>query len=57
MLYFDAYFNSNIGYEIDEEYRGNGYAYEAVAAFLDFLFDEKSARRIYIYTEDYNMPY
>ena len=34
---------------------GKGYAYEAAHAFLDYLFTQKCARRIYAYTEDYNV--
>ena len=37
-------------------YTGKGYAYEAARAYFDFLFREKGARRIYAYTEDYNLP-
>ena len=37
-------------------YHGKGYAYEAAKAFFDYLFGEKGARRIYAYTEDYNLP-
>ena len=37
-------------------YSGKGYAYEAAHAFFDYLFNEKGARRIYAYTEDYNLP-
>ena len=37
-------------------YTGRGYAYEAAHAYFDFLFREKGARRIYAYTEDYNLP-
>ena len=37
-------------------YQGRGYAYEAARAFFQYLFDEKGARRIYAYTEDYNLP-
>ena len=36
-------------------YSGKGYAYEAAHAFYDYLFFEKGARRIYAYTEDYNL--
>jgi len=36
-------------------YQGQGYAYEAAHAFFDYLFREKNARRIYAYTEDYNL--
>ena len=41
---------------LNEVYQGNGYAYEAAHAFFDYLFREKGARRIYAYTEDYNLP-
>ena len=37
------------------DYHGKGYAYEAAKAFFDYLFYEKGARRIYAYTEDYNI--
>ena len=33
---------------LNESYQGNGYAF-------DYLFFEKGARRIYAYTEDYNL--
>ena len=35
---------------------GKGYAYEAAEAYFNYLFNEKGARRIYAYTEDYNLP-
>ena len=41
---------------LNPEYQGKGYAYEAAKAFFDYLFREKGARRIYAYTEDYNLP-
>ena len=40
---------------LNKEYQGKGYAYEAAQAFFDYLFCEKGARRIYAYTEDYNI--
>lgn len=40
---------------LNADYRGKGYMYEAVCAYFDLLFNEKGARRIYIYTEDYNI--
>ena len=40
---------------LNPEYHGKGYAYEAAHAFFDYLFNEKGARRIYAYTEDYNL--
>lgn len=36
-------------------FQGKGYAYEAACAFFDYLFDSQGARRIYAYTEDYNL--
>ena len=39
----------------ETEYHGKGYAYEAAYAFFDYLFHQKGARRIYAYTEDYNV--
>ena len=40
---------------LNKEYHRKGYAYEAAHAFFDYLFLEKGARRIYAYTEDYNI--
>ena len=40
---------------LNPNYQGNGYAYEAAHAFFNYLFREKGARRIYAYTEDYNL--
>lgn len=40
---------------LNESYQGKGYAYEAAQAFFDYLFQDKGARRIYAYTEDYNL--
>ena len=37
------------------DYHGKGYAFEAAKAFFDYLFYQKGARRIYAYTEDYNL--
>ena len=41
---------------LQSAYQGKGYAFEAAKAFFDYLFNEKGARRIYAYTEDYNLP-
>ena len=41
---------------LNDGYQGEGYAFEAAHAFLDYLFREKGARRVYVYTEDYNLP-
>lgn len=40
---------------LNGNYQGKGYAYEAAHAFLGYLFQEKGARRIYAYVEDYNV--
>ena len=40
---------------LNKDYQGKGYAYEAAHAFFEYLFSEKGARRIYAYTEDYNL--
>lgn len=40
---------------LNNSYQGKGYAYEAAHAFFDYLFHGKGARRIYAYTEDYNL--
>lgn len=37
-----------------EEYCGKGYAFEAVKAWFDYLFNQMQFRRIYAYTEDNN---
>ena len=40
---------------LNPTYHGKGYAYEASYAFFGYLFNQKGARRIYAYTEDYNI--
>ena len=40
---------------LNKNYQGKGYAFEAAYAFFDYLFSQKGARRIYAYTEDYNL--
>ena len=40
---------------LNTSYQGKGYAYEAAGAFFDYLFCRKGARRIFAYTEDYNL--
>ena len=41
---------------LNTAYQGKGYAFEAAHAFFNYLFYQKGARRIYAYTEDYNLP-
>lgn len=45
----------NVCWNFLPEYGGMGYAYEAAEAYLEFLFNEKGARRIYAYVEDYDV--
>lgn len=40
---------------LNQAYHGKGYALEAARAFFEYLFKEKGARRIYAYTEVYNI--
>ena len=40
---------------LNKDYQHKGYAFEGVKLFFDYLFNEKGARRIYAYTEDYNV--
>ncbi|MDD2966960.1 MAG: GNAT family N-acetyltransferase [Desulfovibrionaceae bacterium] len=45
----------SVGWHFNEQYQGKGYASEAARAFLDFLFTNKGARRIYAYVEENNI--
>lgn len=40
---------------LNKDYQGKGYAYEAAHAFFEYLFNVQGARRLYAYTEDYNI--
>ena len=40
---------------LNSNYHRKGYGYEAAHAFLDYLFKQKGARRIYAYTEENNI--
>jgi RimJ/RimL family protein N-acetyltransferase len=40
---------------LNKDYHGKGYAYEAAYAYFEYLYSQKGARRIYTYTEDYNL--
>lgn len=42
-------------WHINGRYEGKGYAYEAARAYLDYLFSQMSARRIYVYVEEDNI--
>lgn len=39
---------------LNKDYFSKGYAYEAAYAFINYLFHDLNARRIYAYVEDYN---
>ena len=39
---------------LNKEYHKKGYAYEAAYAYFNYLFNQKNARRLYAFTEDYN---
>ena len=45
----------SLGYTFSYKHHRKGYAFEAAYAFFDYLFNQKGARRIYAYTEDYNI--
>lgn len=40
---------------LNEAYQGKGYMLEAARAYYDYLFGTLGARRVYLYTEDYNL--
>ena len=44
----------SVGWNLNKNYEGKGYAAEAAKAYLDFLFTKKNVRRIYAYVADYN---
>ena len=43
-----------IGWNFNSQYEGKGYASEGAKALLQYLFEEKGARRLYAYVEDDN---
>lgn len=52
---FHSYYNGNIGYEIFEEYRGNGIAYKACTMILK-IFKAHAAEYIYLTCGENNTP-
>ena len=44
-----------LGWHLNTNYEGKGYASEAARALIDVLFTHKNARRIYAYVEDDNL--
>ena len=47
---------ASVGWNLNPQFAGQGYALEAARALLDHLFRAKSFRRIYAYVEDHNKP-
>ena len=44
----------SVGWHFNQRYEKQGYATESVTALFDYLFNEKGARRLYAWVEDYN---
>ncbi|MBC7280507.1 GNAT family protein [Hoeflea sp.] len=47
---------ASVGWNLNPQFGGRGYAFEAARALLDHLFRAKGFRRIYACVEDHNMP-
>lgn len=47
---------TSVGWNLNPQFGGQGYAFEAAKALLDHLFRAKGFRRIYAYVEDHNTP-
>lgn len=47
---------ASVGWHLNPQFCGRGYAFEAAKALLDHLFRVKGFRRIYAYVEDHNTP-
>lgn len=47
---------ASVGWNLNPQFGGRGYAFEAAGALLDHLFRVKGVRRIYAYVEDHNRP-
>lgn len=47
---------ASVGWHLNPQFGGQGYAFEAAHALLDYLFRAKGFRRIYAYVEDHNRP-
>lgn len=51
---FEAPDTYSIGWNFNAQYEGKGYASESAKAFIQYLFIEKKARRLYAYVEENN---
>ena len=47
---------TSVGWNLNPQFGGQGYAFEAVKALFDHLFRAKGFRRLYAYVEDHNKP-
>lgn len=47
---------ASVGWNLNPQFGGQGYAFEAAWALLDHLFRVKGFRRLYAYVEDHNKP-
>lgn len=45
----------SVGWHFNQRFEGKGLAYEAATGFLDYLFHEADARRVYGFVEDDNL--
>lgn len=45
----------SVGWHINAMFEGKGYAFEAVRAYLSYLFERENARRIYAFVEEDNL--
>ncbi len=45
-----------VGWNLNPQFGGQGYAFEAARALFDHLFRSKGFRRLYASVEDHNMP-
>ena len=46
---------ASVGWNLNPQFGGQGYAFEAARALFDHLFQVKGIRRIYAYVEDHNI--
>lgn len=47
---------ASVGWNLNPQFGGQGFAFEAASALFDHLFRVKGFRRIYAYVEDHNTP-
>lgn len=46
---------ASVGWNLNLQFSGQGYAFEATTALFDYLFRVKGFRRLYAYVEDHNV--